>query len=307
MITGPDISHHQGAVNWAAVAAAGHQFAVIKATEGVGFVDPQLAANRAGAHAAGLAVGLYHFARAGNPAAEAAYFTGVTGQLQAGEFAVLDWEVPAADPVGWCTAWLAAVRGQLGMKPLLYLNRSTLNGYNWSPVVAADSGLWLAAYDGSTAAVASGAWPGLAMKQYTDKGSVPGVAGPVDVNVFYGTADQLRAYGAPGNPTPAPAPPPPPPPAPTPPPPPPPAPSFDVRAWRISFGQQDAHLPALQAWANRMYPGYASTPIGPLSVNYGPQTARFLVEFCKRVGIASDGRDIGPKTAAALYAQGFRG
>jgi GH25 family lysozyme M1 (1,4-beta-N-acetylmuramidase) len=33
------------------------------------------------------------------------------------------------------------------------------------------------------------------MKQYSDEGTVPGVAGPVDLDVFYGTEDQLRALG----------------------------------------------------------------------------------------------------------------
>src|SRR5438270_692260 len=95
--------------------SAGQDFVVLKATEGDTFVDPQFAASRAAAHAAGLVVGLYHFARAGDAGTEAAFFAGTVGALQAGEFAALDWEVPAADPVGWCTAWLGAVRGRLGV------------------------------------------------------------------------------------------------------------------------------------------------------------------------------------------------
>src|SRR5947209_3282825 len=181
VIHGTDISHHQGAPQFPAMKSAGHDFVVLKVSEGTGFVDPQFAASRAAAHAAGLVVGLYHFARAGDAGTEAAFFAGTVGSLAPGEFAVLDWEVPAADPVGWCTAWLTAVRGQLGVTPLIYLNRSTLGGHDWSPVVAADSGLWLATYDGSTDACGCGCWPGLAMKQYTDKGSVPGISGAVDL------------------------------------------------------------------------------------------------------------------------------
>ena len=42
---------------------AGKRFAFIKATHGHDFVDPMFLTNRAGAHANGLLVGAYHFAR----------------------------------------------------------------------------------------------------------------------------------------------------------------------------------------------------------------------------------------------------
>jgi GH25 family lysozyme M1 (1,4-beta-N-acetylmuramidase) len=197
-ITGPDISHHQTSADFAAVARAGHQFVALKVTESTNYVDPTFSARRAAAHAAGLVVGLYHFARAGNAAGEAAWFLKQLGQVQRGEFLVLDWEVPAADPVGWCRAWLEAVRAATGIRALIYMNSTAERGSNWSPLIA-DYGLWLAKYDGSQAQTAVTHWSALAMKQYTDKGTVPGVPGPCDVNVFYGTTDQLRAYGAGGD------------------------------------------------------------------------------------------------------------
>lgn len=194
MILGCDISHWQGSPDFAAIRASGREFVVLKATEGVGTVDARFAANRASAHAAGLVVGLYHVARAGDPAAEAAWFARTAGRLADGEFACLDWEVPG-EPVAWCAAWLADVEARLGVKPLVYLNQSLRDGHDWSPVVAGDHGLWLARYDGVPDPVSPGRWPVLAMKQYSDTGSLPGVAGDVDLDVFYGDADQLRAYG----------------------------------------------------------------------------------------------------------------
>jgi GH25 family lysozyme M1 (1,4-beta-N-acetylmuramidase) len=196
VILGIDISHHQGAPDMAAVRRSGRSFVVVKATEGTGFLDPQFAASRSRAHDAGLVVGLYHFARAGTVAAEATWFARAAGSLRNGEFVVLDWEVSAPDPVGWCASWIAATRHALGVTPMIYLNQAARDGSDWTPVVRADVGLWLAAYDGSTGAVPCGRWPGLAMKQFSDEGSVPGVAGPVDVDAFYGKEDQLRAYGA---------------------------------------------------------------------------------------------------------------
>ena len=61
-ITGPDVSASQGAIDWNAVAAAGHGFAFIRATSGVSTVDPQFESNWQGAGAAGLRRGAYHVA-----------------------------------------------------------------------------------------------------------------------------------------------------------------------------------------------------------------------------------------------------
>lgn len=58
---GLDVSHHQGVIDWEAVAADDIDFAYIKATEGGDWVDPRFAENWVEARAAGLEVGAYHF------------------------------------------------------------------------------------------------------------------------------------------------------------------------------------------------------------------------------------------------------
>jgi lysozyme len=58
---GVDVSHHQGTIDWPAVAGDGIGFAYIKASEGATFVDERFAENWAGAGAAGLDWGAYHF------------------------------------------------------------------------------------------------------------------------------------------------------------------------------------------------------------------------------------------------------
>lgn len=58
---GVDVSNHQGAVDWKAVAGDGISFAYLKATEGQDWVDQQLAANWRGAGDAGIDRGAYHF------------------------------------------------------------------------------------------------------------------------------------------------------------------------------------------------------------------------------------------------------
>lgn len=194
MIQGIDVSHWQGTIDWPAVRAGGYDFAILKATESTGYVDPTFAANRARARAAGLITGAYHFARAGDPVAEADHFVAAVGSLAPGEIAVLDWEVPGSNPPAWCLTWLQRVHQRLGGYPLVYMNASTARAWKWKTVEAAGYQLWLAKYDLSTAYPGVvGDWSKVVMKQHSDKGKVPGVAGAVDLNVFYGDKAALAA------------------------------------------------------------------------------------------------------------------
>jgi lysozyme len=69
---GVDVSNHQGDIDWPAVAADDMRFAYIKATEGGDYVDTRFTANWAGARAAGLDRGAYHFFTLCRPGAEQA-------------------------------------------------------------------------------------------------------------------------------------------------------------------------------------------------------------------------------------------
>lgn len=64
---GVDVSKHNGAVNWNQVAASGMKFTFIKVGSTYSGVDPQFAANMAGAQAAGLKTGVYLYSYATTP------------------------------------------------------------------------------------------------------------------------------------------------------------------------------------------------------------------------------------------------
>lgn len=64
---GIDVSENNGQVDWQAVANAGRQFAIIRCSYGKTGRDSMFAANVAGAHAAGLKVGAYHYGYALTP------------------------------------------------------------------------------------------------------------------------------------------------------------------------------------------------------------------------------------------------
>lgn len=207
MINGCDVSHHQGTIDYDALRPA-VEFAAIKATEGVGYTDPQFARNWSEAQRVGLVRLAYHFARPdlSNSALSEAMWFARSVPLAEGDGLMLDFEVGFPDPVTWCLTFLAEMHRRTGVRPLIYLNRGHLAAYDWSPVVADDYGLWLAAWDGKPDRPDGSPWPFVAMKQYTSSGSLPGIRGRVDLNVFYGSREQLLKYGKPAAAEPPPAP-----------------------------------------------------------------------------------------------------
>jgi hypothetical protein len=68
-------------------------------------------------------------------------------------------------------------------------------------------------------------------------------------------------------------------------------------------GANGLRVAALQGFLNRYAPAYSRLVVDGA---WGPATTKVLREFAHRAGIPSaDGRNIGPKLAAALYAAGF--
>lgn len=65
---GIDVSEFNGALDWAALKAAGVQFAIIRTGYGKSYTDPTFRANMDGAIAQGIPVGVYHFSYAGDAA-----------------------------------------------------------------------------------------------------------------------------------------------------------------------------------------------------------------------------------------------
>jgi GH25 family lysozyme M1 (1,4-beta-N-acetylmuramidase) len=61
-VQGLDVYSGDGSINWTSVKNGGYDFAFVKATEGVNFVDSRFATNMTNANAAGVYVGPYHFA-----------------------------------------------------------------------------------------------------------------------------------------------------------------------------------------------------------------------------------------------------
>ena len=199
---GIDVSHWQGAIDWAQVRAADKKFVIAKATEGVGFMDDRYVRNKAGAMGQGLKFGAYHFAQPANdPIQEADWFVNNSGYERGMLIPTLDLERTggrsATGLTNWTKAWLQRVDERLGVKPMIYASptfwRENLNDTRWF----ADNGyaiLWVAHWNTSSPSVPGSNWGGRSWTfwQYTSSGTVPGISGRVDLNRFrYPTFDSV--------------------------------------------------------------------------------------------------------------------
>jgi len=198
---GIDVSHWQGDIDWAMVRAAGKRFAYIKASEDIDFVDDRYAGNRAGARAAGLYVGAYHFAQPdatpGDAVAEADHFVDTAAIGRGDLLPVLDLErtggLAANDLQAWAAAFLDRVHERIGVRAVIYVSpnfwRTNLADTSWF----AEHGypvLWVAHWTTAGAPSTPGAdWGshGWTFWQYSSSGSVPGITGKVDLDRMRGT------------------------------------------------------------------------------------------------------------------------
>jgi lysozyme len=183
---GIDVSVYQGAIDWPAVAASGEvQFVFAKATEGANHVDRRFARNWRGARDSGLPIGAYHYFSACRTGAEqAAHFLATVPDDDALP-AVLDVERDArcnrgerfTDALAEVEVWLDLVEQDRGVRPVLYANDHTMRG----SLAHIDADRWVAAYSRAPRTD----W---LLWQHTDRGRIPGIAGPVDRNVLHGDA-----------------------------------------------------------------------------------------------------------------------
>ena len=215
-INGVDISMWQGTVNWTSIKNAGNDFAFVKATEGIDYTDPRFTQNISGALAAGIYVGTYHYGSLGvnqsdpNDAInEANDFVDAIAPYYAQGGNLLR---PVVDvetlPTGlgsvaaerafvskWTRDFIGVVKNRLGFAPIIYCNTNYATNYFESNMAQYD--LWVANYNYAPPTIPpasiDGVWNGWDFWQYTDKGSVSGVSGNVDRNVYQGTLSEMLA------------------------------------------------------------------------------------------------------------------
>lgn len=199
-------------------------FAIVKATEGIDYINPCYREHAQKVLNKGKKLGLYHFANNSQYTArqEAEHFINKCRDYIGKAVLVLDWEEATHD-VAWALEWLQVVEQATGVKPLIYMSESVVNAYDWSSVANAGYGLWVAKYmdyelDYNYDMTNAGAepkvnyWSFYAMWQFTSSGRLDGYSGDLDCNVFYGDLAAWDKYAGvtdnvanqPAEPTPAP-------------------------------------------------------------------------------------------------------
>lgn len=197
-IRGVDVSSHQGdGVEWEKVREAGFEFAMLRVgfrgygQSGVMKADQYAKSNYEKARAAGLKVGVYFFSQATTPeeAVEEAEF--VLQLIEGWDLQMpvaYDWECLAEDyrTVGVdsrtltdCTKAFCDRIRQAGYEPMVYFNPSqSRTQLILSELV--DYKFWLAMYsEYMTYEYKVDMW------QYTNQGSVPGIKGNADINLWF--------------------------------------------------------------------------------------------------------------------------
>ena len=209
MLKGIDISHHQRGIDLGAIDT---DFIICKATEGNGYTDEMCDTFYQKAKSLGKKLGVYHFARPdlGNtPEAEADWFIKETLGYHKEAILVLDWESGDLTNVSWAKAWLDRVYEKTGVKPIIYMSASVMSSADWSSVVNADYGIWVANYGSNNGTAQESVfdryplkyWSFYALWQYTSKGRLNGYNGNLDLNYFSGdgTAWDKYAGGSPSS------------------------------------------------------------------------------------------------------------
>jgi lysozyme len=270
---GIDIASYQHGtpINWKTVHGSGERFAFIKATEGTSYTNPYFSADWAGARAAGLARGAYHYARPtsarSSAVAQANYFLSVTGPMHVSGAlpAVLDLEesggLSPSQLIAWTRAWLTTVQRATGRKPIIYTYP-----YFWQTAMGNTTAftsypLWIARYTSGANPQLIGGWSNWAFWQYSANGQVGGISGPVDVD---------RANG-----------------------------SLTRYTWGSSGSSRGAHPTLRQGSRGAAVKTVQRTVHVRADGDFGPATRAAVIRFQRAHHLTADGI-VGPATWAAL-------
>lgn len=191
-LSGIDVSHYQGTVDWPTVAANGISFAFAKASDGITYVDPQWTNNVTNATAAGVPIGGYHFYEPNDdPISQADHFLSVLGDDPGQLPPVVDLEKSPASGsedsyLNDVISFLQAVQSQSNCQPIVYASRSFWTEYLASGL--SDYPLWLAEYATTPNPPDGKTW---LFWQNSQNGTVSGIDGAVDLDVFSGSPSDL--------------------------------------------------------------------------------------------------------------------
>ena len=218
VVDGVDLNADGDSLTWSTAAGAGVKFAIVKATQGNYYTDPDFTTSWAAMKSAGIVRGAYHFLDPTvSGVTQAKYFLAEMGPLDANDLPpTLDAECPTSNTEpdsdgclytgfsGDATGaqitqaindWVTTVKAATGRQPIIYSYGSwfsdvgvTTTGYEAYP-------LWIADYSGTSCFTVPAPWTTAAIWQYTDAVTYAGI-GSQDGDYFLGSLAQLTAFAS---------------------------------------------------------------------------------------------------------------
>ena len=197
---GVDVSEHQGSIQWSKVATSDVRFAMVRLAyrgwgqEGVIRADARGLENLKGAMAADLAVGVYFFSQAisvEEAVEEARFVLALLDGCPLDLPVVFDWETVSSEDartanvnaatLNACAQAFCRENEAAGYEAAVYFNLDFAKRmYDLLALQTQGYDFWLAMYaDALTYGNRVQMW------QYTDRGRVPGIAGNVDLNLYF--------------------------------------------------------------------------------------------------------------------------
>ena len=193
---GIDVSEYQGIISWTYVDTLENKYPIdfvfIRATVGKDRQDYQFEQNWLGAKKNKMIRGAYHYYRPNENSLEQARLFIETVTLNKGDLPpVLDIEkLPKNQSIAnlkiGLKRWLKAVESHYGVKPIIYTGERYYDDFLKEEF--SDYLFWIANYNFYREEIDSH-W---LFWQFTEKASVPGIKGNVDVNIYNGDLQQLQ-------------------------------------------------------------------------------------------------------------------
>ena len=201
-VRGIDVSHHNGAIDWKRVHAASIGFAYLKASEGGDLRDAAFGANARGAARVGLPAGAYHYftlCRPGDEQAKNFLAATATARLRLRPAIDLEFSGNCAQRPSRkafnheLAVFINALRKGGAREPIFYVTPEFHAAYLAGGPFQRRT-YWVRDFVGR---LNKPAHSRVMLWQFSARGRVDGVAGPVDLNAFMGTETAFRAGLAP--------------------------------------------------------------------------------------------------------------
>jgi lysozyme len=192
---GIDVSYDQGSIAWPKVEAAGIRFAFIRISDGLTTKDALFEKNWAGAKTARIRRGMYQYFRPDQSATAQADLVIAAHRRDPGELPpVIDVETTGGKSPAQLErairTWVERVRARLHVEPIVYTSPDF-----WRDAVGdadlSSQPLWVAHYTAACPRVPA-AWKRWTFWQHSEQGRVPGITGPVDLDVMAGESSTIE-------------------------------------------------------------------------------------------------------------------